>query len=185
MRSPLPYLSIAALCTGLSLLATQGCSEDEPKGMGGAGGGTAGAGGSAGAGGGGAGGGSAGRGGAGGSTDGGGTGGATGGVTYEGAVKAIFAAKCVPCHMTGGSSAFVHTMASQYTDAPKPSFACPLEGGMKTKGACALDRIKNGTMPQGRMCTGNPAMDMGKTACLTAAELRTVEDWVAGGIKER
>lgn len=36
-------------------------------------------------------------------------------------------------------------------------------------------------MPQGAGCTGNPTADVGKAACLTAAEQATIQAWIAGG----
>jgi hypothetical protein len=40
-------------------------------------------------------------------------------------------------------------------------------------------------MPQGKGCTGDPTMDSAKPECLTAAEQKTLEDWIAGGLKEK
>jgi hypothetical protein len=107
-----------------------------------------------------------------------GAGGDAAGVTYQ-AVKPILAAKCVPCHMTGGTAAAQHTMASEYDGANSPSVACT----GKTKGACAVDVVKSGFMPFMRGCTGNPAMDTGKAQCLTAEEQQRLADWVAGGLQ--
>ncbi len=117
-----------------------------------------------------------------GGSGGGGSGGASGGgVTYESDVKAIFMAKCTPCHTTGGSASIFHTMASSYTDVTKPSANCP----GKNKGACAVERVHNGTMPYMKGCTGTPAMDTANTACLTAAEEAKLDAWVANSEKEK
>ena len=112
----------------------------------------------------------------------GGTGGASGGgVTYDVDMKPIFVAKCTPCHATGGVGAFFHTLASNYSSATMASSACP----GKKKGECAAERVHNGTMPAGKMCTGNPAMDTANAACLTAAEEAKLDAWVANGLKEK
>jgi hypothetical protein len=70
-------------------------------------------------------------------------------------------------------------MASSYSDTQLASYYCP----GKTKGACALVRIQNGTMPYGKGCSGNPADDSANPACLTAAEQDTIQSWIAGGQK--
>jgi hypothetical protein len=111
-----------------------------------------------------------------------GTGGAmdTGGsgtvVSYNSAAKAVFMAKCTPCHDTSGSGSTAHKMVVSYADVNKDSYSC----SGKKKGACALERVKAGSMP----CTGDPTKDSSNSACLNAAQLKTLEDWVAGGLKE-
>jgi len=89
---------------------------------------------------------------------------------------------CVPCHVVGGQGAPSHTLASSYEDATKPSSACV---GNITKGACTLVLVKSGFMPFNKNCSGDPAKDMSNAACLTAAEQKQLEDWIAGGLKER
>jgi hypothetical protein len=50
-----------------------------------------------------------------------------------------------------------------------------------TIGAATLVRIRSGSMPRNRGCTGNPAMDAANPRCLTEAEHRVLEAWIAGG----
>jgi hypothetical protein len=50
-----------------------------------------------------------------------------------------------------------------------------------TIGAASLVRIRSGSMPRNRMCTGNPAMDAANPRCLTEAEHRVLEARIAGG----
>ncbi|APR77107.1 Hypothetical protein A7982_02454 [Minicystis rosea] len=96
-------------------------------------------------------------------------------VTYAANVQPILAAHCAPCHTQLGSGG--GNFATSYTDSQKPSTVC----AGKTKGACAIVRIQNGSMPQGAGCTGNPTLDAGKPACLTAAEQSTIQAWITGG----
>jgi hypothetical protein len=101
-------------------------------------------------------------------------------VTYE-TVKPIFAAKCTPCHLPGGSAAVNHTLAASYESANQPSAACT---GGKKKGECTIVLVKSGIMPFGKGCTGDPGKDTANPACLTAAEQKLLEDWIAGGLRE-
>lgn len=97
--------------------------------------------------------------------------------TYCDDAKPIFAAKCTPCH-TGGSSGG-HNIGKTYLDAKKQSGACP----DKPVGACAVIRIKNGTMPLGKGCGGPvPDADPSADSCVTESELEVLEAWVAGGM---
>jgi hypothetical protein len=159
------YLGIGVVFIALALATAPGCGSDDNNNTGGAGGSTGGAGGS--------------TGGAGGAT--GGAGGASAGVTYEKDAKPIFVAKCTPCHTDTGIAKLFHTLASSYTDANKASSACP----GKKKGECTIVRVKSGDMPQGKMCTGDPAKDSSNSACLTAAEQKTLQDWIDMGLKEK
>ena len=148
----LSIIAVGSLCMALGLGFAPGCSSDDDDnadagtgGRGGTGGSTGGTGGSTGGTGG-------STGGTGGST--GGTGGSTGGtggsaaVTYP-QVKPIFMTRCTPCHEGTGQGAGAHKLAEAIDDAKKNSYSCPT----KTKGACTLDRIKNGTMPLGKGCS--------------------------------
>jgi hypothetical protein len=169
MRFVRSQLAVGALLVGLAFAvsASHGCSSDSgTPGTGGTGGG--------GTGGGGAGGGGTGGGGT------GGTGGSSASVTYVD-VKPIFMAKCVPCHVPGGAGATAHTLADSYSSATMQSYSCP----GKTKGACTLDRIKNGTMPYMKGCSGDPTMDAAKPECTTAAEQTKLMSWISGGLKEK
>jgi hypothetical protein len=96
-------------------------------------------------------------------------------VTYAGQVQPILAAHCAPCHTQFGSGGA--NFASSYAQSQLASYYCP----GKTKGACTLVRIQDGSMPQGAGCTGNPATDAGNAACLSAAEQSTLQAWITGG----
>jgi hypothetical protein len=96
-------------------------------------------------------------------------------VTYAADVQPILQTHCAPCHTVSGSGGA--NFATEYAGTQLSSYYC---SGM-TKGACALVRIQNGTMPQGKGCTGNPATDAGNSACLTAAQQATLQAWIAGG----
>ena len=52
----------------------------------------------------------------------------------------------------------------------------------KNHGECMLIRIKNGSMPEKKGCSGDPAKDAGKSACLNAAEQATVQQWLDDGM---
>jgi hypothetical protein len=95
--------------------------------------------------------------------------------TYTKDVQPIFAAKCSPCHTVGGSGGA--NFAISYADTQLPSYYCVGE----TKGACTLVRILDGSMPPRRGCTGNAALDVGNTACMTAAEQATIKKWILDG----
>jgi hypothetical protein len=95
-------------------------------------------------------------------------------------VNGIFQMKCAPCHSSSGSGG--HNMgspnvAAAYSDSQLASYFAP----GSTKGAAAYVRIKNGSMPLGAGCTGDPALDAGKPACLTASEQATLKAWIDGG----
>jgi hypothetical protein len=104
-------------------------------------------------------------------------------VTYQD-VKPLFVKKCAPCHAPGGVGAPFHTLADSYSTANKPADsngACP---GKKI-GECTLVMVQMGFMPFGKNCTGDPAKDSGNDACLTAAEQKQLQDWIAGGLLEK
>lgn len=96
-------------------------------------------------------------------------------VTYAGSVQPILQAHCAPCHTSGGSGGA--NLATSYASTQLASYYCP----GKTKGACTLVRIQDGSMPQGKGCTGNSATDAANSACLTAAEQATMAAWISGG----
>ena len=101
-------------------------------------------------------------------------------VTYAD-VKPIFMKKCVPCHLPGGQGAPYHTLADSYETANQPSGDCVA----KKKGECTLELVKIGFMPFMRNCTGDPGKDASNAACLTAAEQKQLEAWIAGGLREK
>lgn len=96
-------------------------------------------------------------------------------VSYAASVQPIYQAKCSPCHAGNGSGG--RNFAISYADTQLMSIVCP---GLTT-GACTLVRIQNGSMPLGAGCTGNPTLDAGNAACLTAAQQSTIQSWIAGG----
>jgi hypothetical protein len=99
--------------------------------------------------------------------------------TYDAAAKPIFAKYCAPCHTTAGSGGA--NFAAVYADSQKASYSC---AGKKV-GACALVRIQAGSMPAAAGCSGNPATDAGKAACLTQADQDTIQAWIADGMPEK
>ena len=98
-----------------------------------------------------------------------------GSTSFAVSVLPIFMVKCATCHTTGGSGG--NNLGASYADTQRPSTSVP---GM-TIGAASLVRIRSGSMPRNRMCTGNPAMDAMNPRCLTEAEHRVLEAWIAGG----
>ncbi len=65
-----------------------------------------------------------------------------------------------------------------YTGSQLPSSACQNQ----KKGECAKVRILNGSMPQGRGCTGNPVTDANNNSCLTQAEQDALSAWIEAGM---
>ena len=190
-------LKLELLFLGLALVMTPACGGDDdpdpPGPSGGAGGTSGGSGGAAGGSGGTDGGAGGTAGGAGGAT--GGTGGAMGGAggmaggmdaapaatTWTNDVKPIFEVKCTPCHVT---MRIAHNLGMSYADAMKEPTNTTACGDAETVGACTILRIKNGSMPSLKMCSGDPAMDADNDACLTAEEQAIVQAWVDGGLME-
>ena len=80
-------------------------------------------------------------------------------------VKPIFAAKCAPCHTSGGSGG--HNIGTSYSDTQLNSYYCP----GKKKGECALVRIQDLTMPPGG--GGN----------VNASEQAIIQAWISGGMQ--
>jgi hypothetical protein len=90
----------------------------------------------------------------------------------------ILAASCAPCHTAGSSGGT--QFAAVYADNLADASSCPGE----TVGACSLVRIRNGSMPSGKGCTGDPAADAGTEGCLSAAALEILDAWVDAGMPE-
>jgi hypothetical protein len=102
-------------------------------------------------------------------------------VTYTADAQPIYAAKCAPCHTTEDKGGV--DFASTYADtqqAANPTVA-PDCTAADNVGKCTLIRIKDGEMPFGAGCTGNPTTDAANAACLTAAEQATLQAWISGG----
>ncbi|WP_437905672.1 hypothetical protein WME95_46640 [Sorangium sp. So ce327] len=144
-----------------------------------------------------------GEGGAGGAPGTGGEGGAggapgTGGAGGEGGagdepvrwadVEPILLAKCSPCHTrTDPAPASGFAITYESSQLASNSTQCAVDPGQpaRTQGECATIRIHdldNATrMPRNRGCTGDPALDVANSACLTAAQQQTLVDWIADG----
>ena len=103
-------------------------------------------------------------------------------VTWTNDIMPIFAMKCAPCHtiLTSGG----HNLGASYAAAMSAVMNMGACGSATTKGACTIVRIQNGTMPMGKGCTGDPAMDSGDADCLTAAEQAKVQAWVTAGLPQ-
>ncbi len=102
-------------------------------------------------------------------------------MTYTADAQPIYMAHCAPCHTTEDKGGV--DFAAVYADTQKaanPTVA-PDCTAADTVGKCTLIRIKDGEMPLGAGCTGNPTTDSGNAACLTAAEQATLQAWIAGG----
>ena len=100
--------------------------------------------------------------------------------TYTDDAQPIFAAKCAGCHTGGGSGS--HNIGSNYADASKNANNSDCTG--LTVGECTIVRIQSGEMPFGAGCSGDPALDAGKSNCLTQAEQDTIQAWIDGGLLE-
>ncbi|WP_437983015.1 hypothetical protein [Sorangium sp. So ce117] len=129
-----------------------------------------------------------GEGGAGGAPGTGGAGGAGDEPVRWADVEPILLAKCSPCHTRtdpAPASGFAITYLS--SQLASSSTQCAVDPGApaRTQGECATIRIHdldNATrMPRNRGCTGDPALDVANSACLTAAEQQTLVDWIADG----
>lgn len=91
-----------------------------------------------------------------------------------------FTFNCSPCHSSLGSGGFniaAPNINTAYSQSQLISYYVPGQ----TKGFSSLVRIQDGSMPQGAGCTGNPALDIGNSACLTAAEQAVVQAWINDG----
>lgn len=92
----------------------------------------------------------------------------------------IFAAKCASCHTSVGAGGFnigASNIATAYAHSQLSSYYSPGQ----TKGYASLVRILDGSMPVGAGCTGNPALDVGNPACLTASEIAVITAWIQEG----
>ena len=102
--------------------------------------------------------------------------------TYIADVQPILSAKCSGCHT--GLSSGGHNIGTTYADALGSAGVTYPACSELTVGACAILRIKNGTMPLGGGCSGDPATDEGKPACLDQAQQDTIQAWVDAGMPE-
>lgn len=92
----------------------------------------------------------------------------------------ILAAKCGACHTLNGAGGT--NFGSVYADAliAAKFMSC----ANMNVAQCSLLRIKNGSMPKGKNCTGDPVLDAANLDCLTAAEHVVIETWVMSGSPE-
>jgi hypothetical protein len=98
--------------------------------------------------------------------------------TYTNDIKPILSAKCGSCH--GSPAPAGSELAANYSATQASATSCADEN----VATCMLTRIVSGEMPQGAGCTGTPATDADNAACLTAAELASLQAWVAAGSPE-
>lgn len=98
--------------------------------------------------------------------------------TYNGAVQPILAKRCAPCHSTLNLGS--HNAVASYAETQLESSYCLLE----SIGECFATRIENGTMPGEGDCTGDPVLDAGNPACVTADEQAVIKAWIAAGMPE-
>jgi hypothetical protein len=99
-------------------------------------------------------------------------------VTWTKDASPIFQAKCGGCHPPAGGNGF----PTVYADTQKPPNASVTAcSGVTTVGACTLIRIKNGQMPAGGGCTGNPTTDAGNSHCLNQSQQNILQAWITGG----
>ena len=103
-------------------------------------------------------------------------------ISYQADIQPIFRAKCAGCHVDSGtgSCAGRTRLATGYESLDMPATAC---AGLSVA-ECAQVRIKNGSMPRARGCTGDPEVDAVNASCLTAAEHALLDAWIAGGWPE-
>ena len=52
-----------------------------------------------------------------------------------------------------------------------------------TKAECTAVRVHEGSMPQGKGCTGDPELDVENASCLTAEEQQFLDWWIEGGMQ--
>jgi hypothetical protein len=105
------------------------------------------------------------------------------GVYYDTDMQAIFGAKCTNCHTTvGGACARGRCFAQSYATVNDDASSSGCAGDKVYE--CIDQRVGNGSMPQGRGCTGNPETDASDPDCLTAREHALLDAWVAAGAPE-
>ena len=101
-------------------------------------------------------------------------------------VEPILMAKCSPCHVGEAASTCLRSatgpcLASFYEDTQlMAGRRCPDRPVYE----CMAIRIKNGSMPRGGNCSGNPATDAGNDACLDQSEIDTIEAWAINNAPE-
>ncbi len=91
--------------------------------------------------------------------------------TYLGDVQPVLEAHCTPCHAGASADACAGgaCLATSYEDTQLPSYYCP----GKTKGACALIRVLE------------PSMPLGALGSVPADGIDALERWVLTGMAEQ
>ncbi len=95
-------------------------------------------------------------------------------------VHPVFRTYCADCHSTQGNGGFDiarSAIDAAYLESQLPSYFVPGQ----TKGFATLVRIQNGDMPLGAGCSGDPSLDSGNAACLTAADQARIQAWIQDG----
>jgi len=90
-------------------------------------------------------------------------------------IRAIYDQRCGGCHIANRNNYSNNQSLASHPLCRSPDL---------TWGACGLERIRAGQMPQGGGCTGDPALDAGRPGCLTAEQLDTYQRWVDAGQPE-
>ena len=101
-----------------------------------------------------------------------------GDITYSEDIQWMLQAKCGPCHTGEG---FGDTnFAVSYGDLFLASQRCPGQRVFE----CVPEQVQSGAMPPNVGCTGDPAVDVDDTSCLSSAELDLLMVWAAEGAPE-
>ena len=96
--------------------------------------------------------------------------------TFTTDVVPIVSTKCGPCHTVGSSSGLnMNTYSTTQINAGNSNCAG------KTHGECMIIRIKNGSMPQNKGCSGDPVKDVDNIACLSQEQQDVIQSWVNDG----
>ncbi len=94
-------------------------------------------------------------------------------------VQPIFAARCSGGFCHSGQKAGGHDIGAENgAGGQDTSYYCT--DSETTKAACAIVRILDGSMPQGKGCSGDPATD-DPANCLTQEEIDAIQAWTDAG----
>jgi hypothetical protein len=103
--------------------------------------------------------------------------------TYTEDAQPIYAEKCDTCHTIDGSGD--HNIGTNYEDAfllADDYDQCEDDG--LTVGECTIVLIREGEMPLGAGCTGDPVQDAGNPDCLTQEQQDVIQGWIDAGMPE-
>jgi hypothetical protein len=101
--------------------------------------------------------------------------------TYTTDVQPLYFEKCDLCHTGPGYGG--HDIGIAYADAFLPADDFAQCSGLSV-GECALVLVRDGSMPPGDICTGDPQQDLGNDACFTQHEQNLVQAWIDAGMPE-